>query len=135
MRVPLMRETFIASFTAALATSAQDPEVAGFKSVVCYRTGLDVSLTQESSDMDVALVTLALRYESLKKLRLESKPLNDFVVVTTLRIAAQYGKPGACSDRSCDGRLNTVGSQCNSTPAWATTTSPSPSRRRRSCSR
>ncbi|OSX56698.1 hypothetical protein POSPLADRAFT_1071895 [Postia placenta MAD-698-R-SB12] len=93
MRVPLMRETFIASFTAALATSAQDPEVAGFKSVVCYRTGLDVSLTQETSDMDVSLVTLALRYESLKKLRLESKALNDFVVVTTLRIAAQYGKP------------------------------------------
>ncbi len=79
-----------------LVDSAKDPDVAGFKSVVCYRTGLDVATV---SDPPAEIAALRCAYERFREstdesLRLADKPLNDLVVRTTLEVAAEHGKPG-----------------------------------------
>ncbi|KZT69428.1 hypothetical protein DAEQUDRAFT_745245 [Daedalea quercina L-15889] len=85
--------SFTAKFTAQLKASAADPEVVGFKSVACYRTGLDISIIEEFADIEVGLMQLALRYEATRTMRLSEKTVNDFVVTTALRIAGECGKP------------------------------------------
>ena len=39
--------SFIAEFEQAIVTAIQDDEVVGFKSVICYRTGLDVTVGRD----------------------------------------------------------------------------------------
>jgi len=76
---------------------AKDPNVAGFKSVVCYRTGLDVSIVPNRPAAVTAMDGVYQRFRSKGKnepLRLADKPLNDLVVRKTIKIAAQYSKPG-----------------------------------------
>lgn len=90
----MMTQTFVPKLTSAITASAADSEVAGFKSIACYRTGLDITVNQEWVDLERCFIAIALRYESLKTLRLADKALNDLVVCITLRIAGQYGKPG-----------------------------------------
>jgi hypothetical protein len=79
-----------------LVASAEDPNVAGFKSVVCYRTGLDVSTVPDPSAEFGALYDACRRFQSDTNvpLRLALKPLNDLVVRTTLEVAAEHSKPG-----------------------------------------
>jgi len=92
---PSMRETFSATLRERLVQSAEDPNVAGFKSVVCYRTGLDVSTVPDPS---AEIEALCDAYENFRSrtdvpLKLASKPLNDLVVRTTLEVAAEHIKP------------------------------------------
>ena len=71
--------------------------MAGFKSVVCYRTGLDVSAVPNRPAVIAAMNGVYQRFRSKRKnepLRLADKPLNDLVVRKTVKIAAQYNKPG-----------------------------------------
>ncbi|KAI0729116.1 amidohydrolase-domain-containing protein [Fomitopsis betulina] len=84
---------FAPKLAAELSACAADPEVVAFKSVACYRTGLDISVTQEFPDLEVGIVQLALRYETTRAMRLSEKAINDFVVTTALRIAGERGKP------------------------------------------
>lgn len=88
--------SFSATLRARLMASAEDPNVAGFKSVVCYRTGLDVSTVPDSFAEAEALYHACLRFQSDTNvpLRLAHKPLNDLVVRTTLEVAAEHSKPG-----------------------------------------
>ena len=85
---------------AALTTAATDSEVAGFKSIACYRTGLNVSLTTSLSDdgvineIEQLLTKLSLIYMTKRELRLAHKEINDYVVNVTMRIAGEHGKPG-----------------------------------------
>ena len=86
-------------FAAALEQAAKDPEVVGFKSIACYRTGLDVSVrleeTFEFSSQVLQCVTMAwLKYQVTHEIRLEYKDLNDCVVNATLHVAAECGKSG-----------------------------------------
>jgi hypothetical protein len=63
----------------------------GFKSIVCYRTGLDVQ--------PVAFEVAASHFYKLKQqfnnqlLRLVDKPLIDFLLQQALLIAAKYKLP------------------------------------------
>ncbi|KAH9982024.1 amidohydrolase-domain-containing protein [Russula compacta] len=87
--------TFSSIFRARLAASAGDPDVVGFKSVVCYRTGLDVSIVP---DPTAELAAMCGAYELFQSrtnvhLRLANKALNDLVVRTTLEVAAEHNKP------------------------------------------
>ncbi|KAI0742634.1 amidohydrolase-domain-containing protein [Daedaleopsis nitida] len=88
-----MFKAFADMFISALKEYAADPEVAGFKSIVCYRTGLDVSVTSDVSVLERATMTAILVYVAKRQLRLADKPLNDFIVNTTMRIAGECGKP------------------------------------------
>lgn len=77
-----------------LEENAKDSNVVGFKSVVCYRTGLEVSTVPNRFAETSALFDTFKHSQSNVPLRLENKPLNDLVVRTTLEIAATYNKPG-----------------------------------------
>ena len=71
----------------------------GFKSVVCYRTGLDVSL---GSPLTEHWEEFAERWigQNVSKLRLEQKEFNDWVVCLTMKIAGKYQKPGTLTRKS-----------------------------------
>ena len=71
--------------------------MAGFKSAVCYRTGLEVSTVPDRSAETSALIDTFKTFkpsQSKVSVRLANKPLNDLVVRMTLEIAAEYNKPG-----------------------------------------
>jgi hypothetical protein len=87
-------KTFSEKLRERLEANAKDSNVAGFKSVVCYRTGLEVSTVPSPSAETSALFDTFKHSQSNVPLRLANKPLNDLVVRTTLEIAAEYNKPG-----------------------------------------
>jgi len=69
--------------------------VAGFKSVVCYRTGLDVAPTpQDNYELLGAILELFKQYKAEKHIRLANKYFNDYSVRITLEVAGNYHKPG-----------------------------------------
>lgn len=78
----------------SLTHSAAHPDVVGFKSIVCYRTGLDVSLSQSLAEQFEAIVRLHDAHKRTGTLRLAEKSLNDLVVRVALEVAAQAGIPG-----------------------------------------
>jgi hypothetical protein len=102
----ILLETFSEKLRERLEANAKDSNVAGFKTVVCYRTGLEVStvpdpFAEDDAWFDIfahaensALFDIIDHSQSNVPLRLANKPLNDLVVRTTLEIAAEYNKPG-----------------------------------------
>jgi predicted TIM-barrel fold metal-dependent hydrolase len=82
---------FAARFRAALE-SVPD-EVVGFKSIVAYRTGLDVAFTPDEDAASSAFVPLRRQVERGEPMRLAAKPLNDWIVRETLDQAACSGRP------------------------------------------
>ncbi|KAI0351678.1 hypothetical protein OH77DRAFT_1429514 [Trametes cingulata] len=87
---------FLANFETALISAAQDSAVAGFKSIACYRTGLNVAIVsslEENIAVEQLLTKLTLIYMSSRTLRLEHKDLNDYIVNVTMKIAGAAGKP------------------------------------------
>ncbi|KAI0063025.1 amidohydrolase 2 [Artomyces pyxidatus] len=88
-------ELLSAAFEERLAAVAADEDVVGFKSVVCYRTGLAVSpSTPESAVRDaLAAVQARWRRDPTAAIRIQDKALNDYVVCATLRLASASGKP------------------------------------------
>ncbi|MBD2679919.1 MULTISPECIES: amidohydrolase family protein [Nostoc] len=98
-------DTFLQTFNSQL-----DPppnEVVAFKSIVCYRTGLDI----QAVAMDVAATNFYRIKQQLQKqpLRLVNKPLIDFLLEQALLIAAKYRLPvqlhTGYGDRDLDLRL------------------------------
>jgi hypothetical protein len=85
---------FTTKIRAALTAHAQDPAVAGFKSIVCYRTGLDVSMYSSQAGLKFSLLDVFKMLQAEGKVRLAHKDLNDLVVRTTLEVAGEYQKPG-----------------------------------------
>ena len=77
-----------------LENDAVNKDVVGFKSIVCYRTGLDIALSNSIEEQEQALLQLFDEYTKTGSLRLQHKPLNDEVVRITLTIAGNYNKPG-----------------------------------------
>lgn len=94
---------FVEQFHAALVECTNDPEVVGFKSIACYRTGLNIAVMQDGpgNNVEQCVTMIMLRYEATRTLRLADKYLNDYIVNMTLRISSECGKPGklltACS--------------------------------------
>ena len=93
--------TFVDQFHSAMQRYATDPEVAGFKSIVCYRTGLNVGMMQEGHAVEQCITMVMLRYEATRTLRLADKVLNDYIVNVALRVSSECGKPGASAVRLC----------------------------------
>ncbi|KAI0085530.1 amidohydrolase-domain-containing protein [Irpex rosettiformis] len=77
----------------ALQDAAEDVEVVGFKSIACYRTGLNITVFPSVAEIMEGLKIVHSQLKATRKLRLETKAVNDFVVNATLDIAGQYGKP------------------------------------------
>jgi hypothetical protein len=77
-----------------LTTLAAHPDVVGFKSIVCYRTGLDVSLGSSNEAKRVAINELWHTYLAEHgRIRLAHKALNDEVVRIALGVAGEKGLP------------------------------------------
>ncbi|KAJ7155488.1 amidohydrolase-domain-containing protein [Mycena crocata] len=79
---------------ASLTNSAQDKNVVGFKSIACYRTGLDIVPSAESEDAIVTCLEDALKTcRDTGTIRLAHKALNDHVVCMALEVAGECRKP------------------------------------------
>lgn len=90
---------FSSLFDNELQKAAEDPFVVGFKSIACYRTGLDVSPTASSlQDLEESLMGAMARFQNTKRLRLADKPFNDYLVRLTMEIASKCKKPGTTSN-------------------------------------
>jgi hypothetical protein len=87
-------EIFRKSLVETLENDAVNRDVVGFKSIVCYRTGLDIALSNSIQEQEQALLQLFDEYTKTGSLRLKHKPLNDEVVRITLTIAGNHNKPG-----------------------------------------
>ncbi|KAK1227120.1 hypothetical protein PQX77_009886 [Marasmius sp. AFHP31] len=100
---PLHLSRFQENIRHTITDLARDPTVVGFKSVVCYRTGLDVSPTHAGFDaisFEAQWNALKTKFIQQGTLRLEVKFLNDLVVRTALEVAGEYDKPGKSPFRS-----------------------------------
>ncbi|KAK4148009.1 uncharacterized protein C8A04DRAFT_33552 [Dichotomopilus funicola] len=76
-------------FDSYIASAIEDPDVVGFKSVVCYRTGLDITVepnevheTRARADFREILANFAL----LDFNKLQTKSLNDLIVHRTAQL-------------------------------------------------
>lgn len=79
--------TFRAKFLDALDHAMDDPAVVGFKSVICYRTGLDVDPYSPDEDLLTASLHRVLDSGTRKSgYRVEEKPLNDWLVQQILKL-------------------------------------------------
>eukprot|EP00667_Euglena_gracilis_P004000 EG_transcript_4015 len=86
---PWELETFETAFVAQLSEPTTEVPVVAFKSVCCYRSGLEVSPTPSRNGAREGLqATLQVNPR-----RVAHKGLVDFLVVTALRVAMQRGLP------------------------------------------
>lgn len=86
-------EAFTASLTKRLKESAGDSNVVGFKSIVCYRTGLNVAIVSCAASLESSLVDLFKSYKEEGRLRLAHKALNDLVVRIAVEMASEHDIP------------------------------------------
>jgi len=86
---------FVQSYLKSLIELARDPEVVGFKSVICYRTGLDITVTLKER-LDSRMECFHQYFSNgmtSGDWRLAVKPLNDMVTNLAVQISGEYGKP------------------------------------------
>ncbi|GLB44652.1 putative amidohydrolase [Lyophyllum shimeji] len=87
-----------------LTQCAADPFVVAFKSIVCYRTGMAVSLGPDATfslgaeskahpELFAAYERVFAEYRGRAEVRLQEKLLNDYVVRAALKIAGNHKKP------------------------------------------
>ncbi|KAK6005439.1 hypothetical protein QM012_007081 [Aureobasidium pullulans] len=92
--------TFLQAFESSIVTEINDSDVAGFKSVICYRTGLDLKI---AGDVQIATNGLEAFQSSYlpnciqKDFRIESKGLNDSLVISTCRLLSAAAKQDSIS--------------------------------------
>ncbi|KAH0270964.1 glutamine synthetase/guanido kinase, partial [Aureobasidium melanogenum] len=92
--------TFLQAFESSIVTEINDPDVAGFKSVICYRTGLDVKV---AGDVQIATNGLEAFQSGYlpnclhNNFRIESKGLNDSLVISTCRLLSAAAKQDSIS--------------------------------------
>lgn len=80
---------FIRSFTAAIEEAISDPEVAGFKSVICYRVGLKIPAFDDGAEVGPFSIEDLERFSR----RLEDEHLNPYLVHLTAKMIESSGSP------------------------------------------
>jgi hypothetical protein len=68
-------------------------KVVGFKSIICYRTGLNISLTDTDETIASTLNDVFSMFRQSHLVRLQHKPLNDYVLRLALELCRDIGKP------------------------------------------
>lgn len=82
--VEVLFDSVLEAFDAAIRAAIADPEVVGFKSVICYRTGLDIPAVVDLTLARASLAELVSDYAGPAGLaRLQHPGLNDLVVHRT----------------------------------------------------
>lgn len=90
--------TFVASFEQAVISALHDDEVAGFKSVICYRTGLDIVVGRDVDVTEHGLRSFTRHFlpECLgRDFRVEAKGMNDALVVSTCKLLHAWNHSNA----------------------------------------
>ncbi|KAF2018495.1 extracellular developmental signal biosynthesis protein FluG [Aaosphaeria arxii CBS 175.79] len=82
---------FTDDFEREIQDAIQDVEVAGFKTAICYRSGLDIEPSYEEAAIDVGrpFERYVERCVRKRKFRIERKALNDYLVLRTLEILSE----------------------------------------------
>ncbi|KKK24199.1 hypothetical protein P175DRAFT_0523058 [Aspergillus ochraceoroseus IBT 24754] len=80
-------ESFAQEFHLRISEAIHDPAVVGFKSVICYRTGLNVQPTDDDDTGPVLhSFVRTISQATISTCRVEDKPLNDWLVRQTLNL-------------------------------------------------
>ncbi|KAK0651566.1 hypothetical protein B0T16DRAFT_426362 [Cercophora newfieldiana] len=89
-------DEWLQEFDAHIKAAIEDPEVVAFKSVICYRTGLDVLAADEEAARR-AFGDIIANFALLDFERLQEVSLNDFIVHRTATLirdsASRHKKP------------------------------------------
>ncbi|KAF7309726.1 CBM1 domain-containing protein [Mycena indigotica] len=85
--------TFSRSFEESLTSSANDSLVVGYKSIACYRTGLDITVSEDVQGAVACLAEVNHSFTESGKIRLAHKALNDHIVRIALKVSGECGKP------------------------------------------
>lgn len=83
--------TFITAFEQAIAASVEDEEVVGFKSVVCYRTGLDVRVGRDVEVNEDGVRSFRRHFLPecvARNFRVDTKGMNDALVISACKLIA-----------------------------------------------
>jgi hypothetical protein len=83
-------DDLVSGVEAEATQAAADPNCVAYKSVVAYRTGLDVG-NPSSSDAEAAFARW--RDDEWAETRERAKPVRDFLIRRTLAIAKTHGRP------------------------------------------
>ncbi|KDR74123.1 hypothetical protein GALMADRAFT_71467 [Galerina marginata CBS 339.88] len=87
-------DLFEGEFKKTLTESAREEDVVGFKSIVCYRTGMNVSVVGRDDEKVAAFAEVFEMYKSRKgEIRLAHKALNDEIVRIALGVAGECRIP------------------------------------------
>lgn len=84
----------VENFEAIISDTLDDPEVAGFKSVICYRTGLDIQHLSENAVDALGAISSILNDEKLTTFnRLEDSILSPYFVHVTAALIQASAEP------------------------------------------
>jgi len=73
-------------FEKAIGEALDDPEVVGFKSVICYRTGLDIPPTIDQAFVETQFYQYFAEFDSRDFKRLDNLLMNPFLVLKTAEL-------------------------------------------------
>ncbi|EEH41922.1 developmental protein fluG [Paracoccidioides lutzii Pb01] len=76
------------SFSTAIENALDDPAVVGFKSVICYRTGLKIQI-HSAAELFTSFQTYFRTFMESAEARIEDKPFNDYLVISVLEKLSQ----------------------------------------------
>jgi len=85
--------TFITHFEQAILASLEDEAVVGFKSVICYRAGLDIQPLRDIEVTEDGLRSFRRYYLPdcvARKFRVAAKGMNDALVISTCKLLAEH---------------------------------------------
>ncbi|KAK4497259.1 hypothetical protein PRZ48_011709 [Zasmidium cellare] len=80
---------FIATFEEAIAASLEDSEVVGLKSVICYRSGLDIIVGKDADVAEAGLRSFRRHFlpsAVQEQFRVESKGMCDALVISACKL-------------------------------------------------
>ena len=90
---------FAELFDRTIRERSDDSQVAGFKSVICYRSGLDVNPDYDAVVQQVRepfhhyIHHAVTNADDPRRLRFDYKPLNDYLLLKTLQLLSEYDRP------------------------------------------
>ncbi|KAK0200926.1 amidohydrolase 2 [Desarmillaria ectypa] len=91
--VPIALNRFTKQLQNSLSDSAASEDVVAFKSIACYRTGLNIATWDSENEIYDSYVMAYEKYLTDGKIRLAYKALNDHIVRVALEVAGEHNIP------------------------------------------
>lgn len=86
---------FVRNYLKLLVAAISDPKVVALKSIICYRTGLDIEVTikEKLETRGEDFLRYFVNGKRGGSWRLATKSLNDMMANLAIQIAGEFGKP------------------------------------------